>query len=562
MAIIAEIPRKQLERRRAQLYAQRDQWMSRWQAISEHCCPYRGIFDASEPNRGTRRDKKILNSTAVRAHRIMAAGMHSGLTSPARPWFRLGTRDKALAQRYDVRRWLDEVQRRMYAVYQASNFYNTLHAIYAELGGFGTGAMLMLEDYHDIIRCRDFTAGEYALGTGPDRRVNALYRTVWMTALQMVEEFGQDAVSDRVRRLAETKPEEWVYFYHTIEPNDGRIDLPGTAGRAYRDIYWEPVVGPAEQDRFLRVSGWYERPFMAPRWDVAGADVYGHGPGDVAIGDAKMLMRQEEDKLAGLDRVVNPPLAVPADRRAEDVNVLPGGVTFYNEAAQTRPGPLYQVALPLQELQAAINATEEDINQAFFVDMFIMLAMSDRRQITAREVAERHEEKLLMLGPVLDRLQNELLDPAIERCFSIMSRLTLAGGEPLIPPPPASLEGEEIQVEYVSILAQAQKMVGATSIEQFAGFVGNLAGVKPNVLDKIDFDEIVDQYGDVLGVPAAIIVPDEEVAKVRAVRAREETAAKATQAAAMAAEGAKTLSQAKTDENNVLTALLGGMAGR
>jgi len=187
-----------------------------------------------------------------------------------------------------------------------------------------------------------------------------------------------------------------------------------------------------------------------------------------------------------------------------------------------------------------------------------MLAMSDRRDITAREVAERHEEKLLMLGPALDNMQTELYSPGINRAYAIMSRLTLAGGVPMIPPAPESLQGEEIQIEYVSILAQAQKMVGATAIEQFAAFVGGLAEVKPDIIDKADFDEMVDQYGDVLGVPAAIIIPDEKVAKIRAARAKEVAAAKAAEAAMASAQGAKTLSEADMGGNNALTALMGG----
>ena len=551
-----DTPRKELERRRTQLYTQRDQWMPRYQAISEHCCPYRGVFNNIEPNRGDRRDQKILNSTPCRALRTMASGLHSGMASPSSPWFKLSTRDKGLAQRYDVRRWLDEVQRRMYSVFQGSNFYNALYSLYYELGAFGVGAMHISEDYQDVIRCRTFTVGEYALGTAADLRVDALYRTVWMTALQMFRGFGEDIVSARIRDLVRNKPEAWVYCYHAIEHNDSRIQLPETKNRAYRDIYWES--SPDTEDKFLRVSGWNEQPFCAPRWETVGADVYGNGPGDMSIGDSKMLMRQEEDKLSGLDRVVNPPLAIPGSRRGQDVNALPGGITYYDETAQAKPGSLYQINLPLSELRQTIAATEEDINQTFFVDLFMMLAMSDLRDITAREVAERHEEKLLMIGPALDNMQTELFDPSIGRTFAIMNRLTLAGGEPMIPTPPESLQGEEIQVEYVSILAQAQKMVGATAIEQFASFVGGLAGVKPEVIDKLDADEAVDQYGDIIGVPAAIVVPDEQVAKIRAARVKEQAAAKAAESAMVAAQGAKTLSETDMSSNNALTALMGG----
>jgi hypothetical protein len=550
--------REELERRRRLLYTERDRWLPRWRAISEHCCPYRGAFTSTQPNRGDRRDSKILKSTPVRALRTMAAGMHSGLTSPARPWFKLGTRDKSLAQRYDVRRWLDEVQRRMYAVYQGSNFYNSIHSIYAELGAFGTACMMIMEDYEDVIRCRAFTIGEYALGVGPKGRVDSIYRTAWLTAMQMVREFGLENVSPAVRTAYQNTPELWISFYHAIEPNDDRMDLPGVNGRAFRDVYWE-ATDTGQRDQFLSVSGWNECPLMGPRWEVCGSDVYGNGPGDVAIGDTKMLMRMVEDKLVGLDRVVDPPVALPESSRGRgDVNALPGGVTFFSDTAAARPGALYQVTVPLGELREDIMETAADVEAAFFVDMFLMLATSDRRQITAREVAERHEEKLLMLGPVLDRLQNELLDPAIERTFEIMARLTMAGGEPMIPPPPQSLQGQQLEIELVSILAQAQKMVATAAIEQTASFVGSLAGVKPDVLDKLDADEAVDQYAEALGAPTAIIVPDEQVAKIRAARQQQQAQAAAMQQAMAGAQAAKTLSEADTGTNNALTALMGG----
>ena len=129
------------------------------------------------------------------------------------------------------------------------------------------------------------------------------------------------------------------------------------------------------------------------------------------------------------------------------------------------------------------------------------------------EVAERHEEKLLMLGPVLERMHNEILDPLIEMTFS---RMVEAG---IVPPPPDELQGMELNVEFVSMLAQAQRAIATNSVDRFVGNLGAMAGIKPEVLDKFDADRWADAYADMLGIDPELIVPGEQVALIRKQRA-------------------------------------------
>lgn len=199
---------------------------------------------------------------------------------------------------------------------------------------------------------------------------------------------------------------------------------------------------------------------------------------------------------------------------------------------------------------------QERIQRGFFTDLFLMLAnQPTRSNVTATEIAERHEEKLLMLGPVLERLEGELLDPLIERTFAILLRAEA------LPPPPPVLSGRLLDIEYVSILAQAQKLVGVTGIQQFSGFVGGIAAVRPEVLDKVDFDAMVDEYAEIVGVPPKLILPPEAVAKLRAERARAQQMQTAMAMGQQMAEGAKTLSQADLDGNNALSVLTGRQQG-
>ena len=563
-------------RKRAEdLRQARNTWETAWKDIRDYVSPGRGQFRGEKPGAGERRDDRIINSTALLAHRVLAAGMQSGLTSPARPWFRLAVHDPALGQYGPVRNWLDSVQDRMLTVLSRSNVYNGLHVIYGEVGAFGVGAVILLGDYRDVIRCRPYTCGEFCLGVGPDLRVDTVLREYSMAAAQMVGEFGDESVSEAVRTAyRDHSTEKQFQVVHLIEPNDDRVEgLPGARGMAWRSLYWEEAGdrGVEDERAFLRVGGFEELPVMAPRWDVIGSDAYGRGPGWVVLGDAKMLQKMEEDKLIALDKLINPPMEANANLMRTGVNVLPGGVTFIENGAQGTSGlkPAYQINPDLQSQMFCIQEVQKRIESGMFQDLFLMLAQTDRRQITAREVAERHEEKLLMLGPVLERLESELLDPLIDRTFNLMLR---AG---LIPPPPEELAGMPLKVEYVSILAQAQRMVGITAIEQVAGFVGNLAGVKPEVLDKFDADEAVDRYGEMLGVPPGVVVPDEIVAKVREQRAKAQAEqAKAQEAQAMmaqltqgaqaastTAQAAKLLAETDTGGNNALQAILNGAGG-
>jgi hypothetical protein len=184
-----------------------------------------------------------------------------------------------------------------------------------------------------------------------------------------------------------------------------------------------------------------------------------------------------------------------------------------------------------------------------------MIANDTRSNITAREIQERHEEKLLMLGPVLERLNDELLDPLIDRTFGIMLR------RGLIPPPPEELQGMELNVEYVSVMAQAMKLTGITSIERFMSFAGNLAGVNPGVLDKVDFDQAVDEYANMVGVPPSMIKDDDTVAKIREQRAQQQAAMQQAEMAAQGAQTAKTLSETQVTDENVVGQMINNLRG-
>lgn len=526
---------KYLQRWKA-LKTERASWDAHWQDLSRYILPYNGRFLTSERNKGLRKFNTIYDSTGTRAANTLAAGMMAGMTSPARPWFRLATPDPDLMKYHAVKQWLSDVTRLLLDMFQRTNTYNALHTMYAELGVFGTAANFIMPDFNQALRHYPLTCGEYALATNFRGEVVALYREFDITVGQMVREFGYDRCSTTVRNLWDSHDlDKWFTVVHVVEQQldaqPGKLDA---GGKPWLSLYFE--LANADKD-FLSVSGFDDFPAICPRWQTIGGDVYGVSPGMVALGDVKQLQHQQKRKAEGIDYQTRPPLQVPGALKNNLVNMLPGGVTFVDVAGpQAAIRSIWEVRTDLSHLLMDIQDVRERINGAFFADMFLMLANNDLGRMTATEVAERHEEKLLMLGPVLERLHNEQLDPLVEVSFA---RLLRAG---LLPPPPTELEGVDLNVEFVSMLAQAQRAMGVNSSDRFVSTLGSIAQMKPEVLDKLDADKWADQYADQLGVDPSLIVPSERVALIRQQRAQAAQAQAAMERAQVAADTVKTTS--------------------
>ena len=533
---------------------ERSSFFGHWQELSDYILPRRGRFLASKRNDGSKKNGKIIDSTGSMAVRTLSAGMMSGITSPARPWFRLATPESSLMEQSEVKQWLFSVEKLMRDVFSRSNLYNSLQTVYEELSVFGTGAMLISEDFDDVIRCYPFTVGEYGLAQSHRLQVDTFYREFQLTVEQMVGQFGIENCSDAVRtQFREGKLDAYIEVLHIIEPNSAReYDKKDNQNMPYHSCYVEKA---SKNDRKLSDKGFEEFPVLAPRWHVTGVDIYGRSPGMDVLGDVKALQIEQKRKAQGIDKMVNPPLQAPSSLRGQSASVLPGGVTYVDtmQGAQGGFRPTYEVNPRLGELAQDIAETQARIQQGFYSDLFQMMMMSDRRQITAREIDERHEEKLLMLGPVLERLHTELLNPLIDRTFNIMARNNL------LPPAPEELSGVTLKVEYISMMAQAQKAVGTGAIERLAGFVGNMAAVKPDVLDKFDADQTVDEYAEMLGVPPKIVVSDDIVQQTRQARAEQQQQMQQMEQAAQGAQAAKVLADADTGGQNALTDVIGGL---
>lgn len=527
-------------------------WEEHWREISRFIIPRNGRFLDNEHNDGSKRNQDILDSTGTRALRILAAGMMAGMTSPARPWFRLTTPDPELAERQPVKEWLHEVTERMRSVYARSNAYRALHASYEELGAFGTGPVLWMEDFNTVMRGYPMTAGEYRLAQDGRFVVDTLYRDFQMTVGQMVAEFGRKNVSDPVRNQYDNgNYDDWRKVVHAIEPRRDRdVSKKDAKNKPWRSVYFEPG---GDKEHFLRESGFDEFPVTAPRWARVGNDVYGRSPGMEALPDVRQLQHEQKRKGLAIDLLTNPPVNAPAEMKGM-VDTMPGGVNYTETADQGKyVQPVFQTGLDLNALFQDVAEVKQRINETFYADLFLMISNDQRSNITAREIQEQNEEKLLMLGPVLERLHSEQLDPLIDRTFSIMLR------NGLVPPPPPELQGMDLKVEYVSMLAQSQKAVATQSLDRYVGMIGSLAQMDQRALDKMNTDQVVDSYSEMLGVPPDTVVGNDQAALIRQQRQQQQQQAQAMQGVQDTAEAAETLSKADTGGNNALTQMFSGL---
>lgn len=541
-----------------QMFNERSQFEDTWKQLSNYINPTRGRFNEEDKSTdGKRRDYFLLDPYPMEAANKCAAGLHSGLTSPSRPWFSLGLQDEELAEYHTVKLWLEECQDMLMGIYAKSNIYNMLLQIEAELCQFGTAASLLLQDFNAAIWARPYTCGEYAGNVDARGRVTHFARRFKLNAWQMVNEFGKDIVSEAVRN-AYTRKDYTTLFTVTmlIEKNvDYKPEEEKLFNFPWKSYYFEDC----QTDAFLKVSGYNEQPFLMPRWTVVANSIYGTGPGHNALGNCMQLQKLEEVNMRLLETRANPPMIVPAS--VGKVERLPGKNTIVPDNLANQITPLYNVTGSREEIMQTIQFKQQQISAAFYNDLFVMLANNDNPQMTAREVAERHEEKLLMLSPVLEQMHNEVLSPLTKRAFEICLR------NGIFPPVPKELEGVEgdIKVEFISLLAQAQKAVSAPALEKTLALVGNLAGLSPELVDNLNLDTSLRKYGQMAGTPESVFRDEAEVEKLRKERAQQmQQQQQMEQAATMAkplkdgVEAARLMSEIEPENSTMANIMFGG----
>ncbi len=573
--------RTRYDKLRAALWTERQSGFDpHWQELADYYMPRRVRFHTSDRNRGDKRTYNIIDSTGRFAARTCSSGLHSGLTSPARPWMKLTTPDPDLANFAPVKEWLHIVTRRMLDLFATSNVYNVLPLVYLDMAIFGTAAMGIIADAKDLFRCYSYPIGSFALALDSRGSVNTWAREYALTVRQIVEQFGvrEDGRSIDWSRISPTVKSYWTTGDYEIpidvcwmvQPNeDARPNALDAKYLPFSSCYFELGTGQSERERqeplnpnvFLRESGFRTFPIMAPRWDATLEDTYGNdSPGMTALGDVKQLQVMQRRKAQLLTKAVDPPLKGPSSLRTQKTSLASGDITFVDvRDGMQGLAPIHEVRLEgFQHITADINEVKFSVRRAFYEDLFLMLATGDQftgERPTAREVEERHEEKLLALGPMLERTDDELLIPVVDRVYDFMEF------NQFIPPIPRELQGVKLKIEFTSILAQAQKLVGVVSQDRFLQTVAGIASVAgQDALDKLDTDQAIDNSADMLGVDPRIVVPTDQARETRRQRRKQQQALMEAEAAANVGKAVKDAGQAPLTGDTVLNRMVQSQA--
>ena len=537
---------KYIKRRKEALSNERSSFISHWMELSRYIDPRRGRFFSDDDNRGYRVDQDIVNNTAYRALRSASAGMLAGVMSPSRPWFVLELDEPRLSEIVVVGTWLQTVTTLMNAVFSQSNLYSQSQTMLKELLLFGTGCLLHMDDEDDVSRFYAQPAGTYYLAQNDKLKVDTYMREFNMTAGALVEMFGKDRVPFSVQSQYDNGQYDSKYrVVHIIEPRREKSLLnPFMNNMPFRSVYM--MLEQGDRSSILRERGFDTFPVYAPRWELTGDDIYGTDcPGMITLGDTKALQIQEAKKQHAIDANSAPPLKASAQLRNTDIVGQPNTIVEYTGGTDQRGvEPVFQVDPRVQELLLDINATEQRIEQGFFVDLFLAFTNINRdgKQYKSEpELIQRNEERLLQLGPVLQQLHGEFLDPLISRTFNQLLERNL------IPEPPQEIQGRALNIRYISSLAQAQRAVATGAIERLSAYVGGLAQIDPSAADKLDTSQAIDEYNQAILGPPRILRDDAEVEEIRLQRQEAQEQAQqlamAQQAADTAATGGKAVGE-------------------
>lgn len=553
--------RQQINSLVGQLKENRTTFEAHWRELGENILPSAVRLDADRDNNGDKKYGDIIDSTATIALRTLSSGMMGGLTSPSRPWFKLSLKDDILKESEDVKQWLHKVTVKMSEVFSESNIYNVLAKVYQDVGLFATSAFSVEEDLEDIVRGSHYPLGEYWIAQDYRGRVNTFYREFQMTAEQIVDQYGRKEagqiewanISDRVRNAWDQgKDQQKVKVGHLVRPNKNYDPKKlESKFKKFESCYFEIGSGTAE-NLFLKESGFDYFPVLAPRWSVYGNDVYGtDSPGMLALGDVKQLQYGEKKKLQAIEKKINPPMVGPTNLQNQKISIAPGDTVFEDSREGVRGfRPAHEVNLSLADLNLSQAEVRDRIRDILHENTFKMISNLDRANITAREIAERREEKLLVIGPVLEQLNKDLLNPLIDITFVLMLR------RGLVPEIPKALEGLKLQVEYKSIMEQAQKAVNISTMERFFTFCLGVIQSNPESALKLDFDEFIDLAATDMGVPPTLLRSDEKIAQMK--MQIQQAQAQAAQAQAQQAQiaQAQQLSNIQTNDGSALDVLL------
>lgn len=483
------------------------------QEQADYFSPNSVRFIARNVNKPRVRSKKIVDSTTLIAVRNFAAGMMTGATSPTRRWFKTGLMNKDIENSWEIKNFCAKQAELTRKILYASNFYQLLPEVYDQLSVFLFSCLSLESDYDTVVNFKCLPIGSYYYAKDSRGRIDTICRNYMESAKNLIKIFGKENCSDKVIEASKNRPNDLFEIVHFVEPNmDYKEGSPISSQKKFISIYYE--VG--ESKKFLRKSGFDRFPYVVFEASCNGEDNYpSKGLGAYALPDAKQLMKMVNEYAKAVKKMVTPAYKGPASLKNKNLSDVPG---HFNETDENGIGltPVYEVNPRVLELKEGINEMRESIRSIFYNDLFAMILNTAERGRTATEVNELKEEKMVLLSPLLEQVHIALKQ--------ILDWIYYEEEEKgILPPVPEELEGQEIETEFISTLAQAMKAQNIASMERFTTFVANMAQtIDPVLSKKIQGEQMIDDYADFANIDPSQVTPSDKIAEIRAAMAQKE----------------------------------------
>lgn len=516
---------KQIEDTINRMAGERGTWETHWQEVTDYVVPRKNtITSTREP--GAKRTWQLLDNTGVMSCELLAGALHSMLTNPYGDFFEYTTGDVRMDNDDEVRLWMQQEQRATLNMLNNSNFQTEVHELYTDVSSIGTALQLIEEDERDGIRFSTKFIKEFYLVENCYGVVDQVYRKYDQTAIDLVKEFGEKVLPEKVLKMYKDGKTTKICVNHAVYP---KLVVGETANAAMKFLAQYTLP---EFHTIIEVSQYETFPYAAPRWSKASGELgYGRSPAMTALPELKILNKMNETMLRGAQKMVDPPLQMPDDGFIMPIVTTPGGINYYRSGspATDRIAPVFNSTNVDFGYQAMADRRQR-VRDAFYVDQLRLQPNQAGGPMTATEVMQRTEDSMRLLGPMMGRMQIEYLRPTIERVFNIRLR------RGLVAQPPSILQGQKLDVRYSSFIAKAQRTAEMQNILRTFQTVQPFIAIDPAVSDNFNGDVAVRIVAGATGFPQEIMRTMKQVGDIRNGRAQAQQQAQAQmdQANAMA----------------------------
>lgn len=474
------------------------------QELADYFLPRSVQFIARNSRKPVVKNRKIIDSTPMIALRNFSSGMMSGATSPTNRWFKTVFSNIDLANDYYLKEWCAKQEDLTRRILYSSNFYQCLPEIYKQLGVFGFSAVGIEPDYDNVVNFKVLPLGSYYYARNSKGKINTFCRIYMETAKNIVEKFG-DAVPKEIQDIALEHPLKQYELIHFVEEN-----------KYYRERHlssryskYVSVVILSGKNVFLSIKGFKKFPYVVfESSNPSDTDYPQDCPGINALADVKQLMTMVKEYAKAVKKIVCPTYKGPASLKNKKLVDVPGA---YIEEDENGRGisPVYEVNPRVLELKQEKDELKQAIKEHFYNDLFAMILNTAERGRTATEVNELKEEKMVLLSPLLEQIHCALRE-ILNWIYDEQIRVGI------IEPLKERYKNCRLQIEFVSSLAQAQKVSNISSIERFTTFVSNIANaIDPVLKSKLNGEKIIEDYASFANISPTQIVPSDEIDKIR-----------------------------------------------